>query len=125
MQRLNHFQFSCLKKRLKIKSQDKILNTEVMKKAWMHRIHAITCDLNACTTEMDWPCYKNVIRMLDGRPTKRRITGAKAPSDDQKKRYKDTFKAALKDFNIPIESFEQADQDPSIKVALSHQSSSL
>ena len=29
----------------------------------------------------------------------------------QKKRYKDTLKASLKDFNIPIESWEQAAQD--------------
>ena len=29
----------------------------------------------------------------------------------QKKRYKDTLKASLKDFNIPTESLEQAAQD--------------
>ena len=29
----------------------------------------------------------------------------------QKKLYKDTFKASLKDFNIPTESWEQAAQD--------------
>ena len=29
----------------------------------------------------------------------------------QKKRYKDTLKASLKDFNIPTESWEQAKQD--------------
>ena len=29
----------------------------------------------------------------------------------QKKRYKDTLKASLKDFNIPIDSWEQAAQD--------------
>ena len=29
----------------------------------------------------------------------------------KKKRYKDTLKASLKDFNIPIESWEQAAQD--------------
>ena len=29
----------------------------------------------------------------------------------QKKRYKDTFKASLKDFNIPTESWEQIAQD--------------
>ena len=31
----------------------------------------------------------------------------------QKKRYKDTLKASLKDFNIPIESWEQVAQDQS------------
>ena len=30
---------------------------------------------------------------------------------DQKKRYKDTLKASLKDFNIPTESWEQIAQD--------------
>ena len=29
----------------------------------------------------------------------------------QKKRYKDTLKASLKDFNIPTESWEQIEQD--------------
>ena len=29
----------------------------------------------------------------------------------QKKRYKDTLKASLKDFNIPTESWEQTAQD--------------
>ena len=37
----------------------------------------------------------------------------------QKKRYKDTLKASLKDFNIPTESWEQAAQDKQSVVASS------
>ena len=36
---------------------------------------------------------------------------AKRPHGGQKKRYKDTLKASLKDFNIPTESWEQIAQD--------------
>ena len=35
----------------------------------------------------------------------------KRSHDGQKKRYKDTLKASLKDFNIPTESWEQIAQD--------------
>ena len=35
----------------------------------------------------------------------------KRSQGSQKKRYKDTLKASLKDFNIPTESLEQAAQD--------------
>ena len=48
-----------------------------------------------------------------GDPQNGELPERKRPQDGQKKRYKDTYKAALKDFNIPIESFEQADQDRS------------
>ena len=34
-----------------------------------------------------------------------------APHGGQKKRYKDTFKASLKDFNLPTELWEQIAQD--------------
>ena len=35
----------------------------------------------------------------------------KRSQGDQKKRYKDTLKASLKDFNIPTESWKQIAQD--------------
>ena len=39
------------------------------------------------------------------------IENCKCSQGCQKKRYKDTLKASLKDFNIPTESWEQAAQD--------------
>ena len=48
----------------------------------------------------------HVTRMPDERlPKKKRSHGG------QKKRYKDTLKASLKEFNIPTESWEQTAQD--------------
>ena len=56
-----------------------------------------------------------VTRMPDERlPKKPSMENYKlenAPMVDQKKRYKDTLKASLKDFNIPTESWEQIAQD--------------
>ena len=41
----------------------------------------------------------------------RELREGKRSQGGQKKRYKDTLKASLKDFNIPTESWEQAAQD--------------
>ena len=53
--------------------------------------------------------------MLDERLPKKILYGelqvGKRFHGDQKKRYKDTLKASLKDFNIPIESWEQTAQN--------------
>ena len=54
----------------------------------------------------------HVTRMLDERLPKKVLYGelqeGKRSQGSQKKRYKDTLKALLKDFNIPTESWEQA-----------------
>ena len=54
-------------------------------------------------------------RMLDERLPKKVLYGelqeGKRSQGGQKKCYKDTLKASLKDFNIPTESWEQAAQD--------------
>ena len=56
----------------------------------------------------------HVTRMLDERLPKKVLYGelqeGKRSQGGQKKRYKDTLKASLKDFNIPIESWKQAAQ---------------
>ena len=56
----------------------------------------------------------HVTRMPDERLPKKVLYGelqeGKRSQGGQKKRYKDTLKASLKDFNIPTESWEQAAQ---------------
>ena len=56
-----------------------------------------------------------VTRMPDERLPKKILHGelqvGKCSHGGQKKRYKDTLKASLKDFNIPTESWEQIAQD--------------
>ena len=57
----------------------------------------------------------HVTRMPDERLPKKILYGelqvVKRSHGGQKKRYKDTLKASLKDFNIPTESWEQTAQD--------------
>ena len=62
--------------------------------------------IEACTAKMDG----HVTRMPDERLPKKGLYGelreGKRSQGGQKKRYKDTLKASLKDFNIPTESWE-------------------
>ena len=57
----------------------------------------------------------HVTRMPDERLPKKVLYGelqeGKRSQGGQKKRYKDTLKVSLRDFNIPTESWEQAAQD--------------
>ena len=54
--RLNHFHTSCLRKLLKIKCQDRIPDTEVLKKG---RDTEYTYSSEIGTVKMDRPCYQN------------------------------------------------------------------
>ena len=67
--------------------------------------------IKASTTKADG----HVIRMPDERLPKKVFYGelqeGKCSQGDQKKHYKDTLKATLKDFDIPIGSREQAAQE--------------
>ena len=53
--RLNHFHTSCLRKLLKIKWQDRIPDTEVLKRAGMQSIHTLL----KLAVKMDRSCYQN------------------------------------------------------------------
>ena len=106
--KLNHFHLSCLRKLLKIRWQDKIPDTEVLKKAKMQSVYTLLK-----LAQLRWTGH--VTRMLDERLPKkvlyRELQEGKRSQGGQKKRYKDTLKASLKDLNIPTESWEQAAQD--------------
>ena len=106
--KLNHFHLSCLRKILKIRWQDKIPDTEVLKKAKIQSVHTLLK-----LAQLRWTGH--VTRMSDERLPKTDLYGelheGKRSQGGQKKRYKDTLKASLKDFNIPTESWEQAAQD--------------
>ena len=106
--RLNHFHTSCLRKLLKINWQDTIPDTEVLKMAGMQSVHTLLK-----LAQLRWTGH--VTRRPDEHLPKNILYGElqtrKRSHGDQKKRYKDTRKASLKDFNVPTESWEQIAQD--------------
>ena len=107
-ERLNHFHTSCLRKLLKIKWQDRIPDTEVLKRAGMQSVHTLLK-----LAQLRWTSHGT--RMPEEHLPKKILYGelemGKRCDGGQKKRYKDTLKASLKDFNIPTESWEQIAQD--------------
>ena len=113
--RLNHFHTSCLRKLLKIKWQDRIPDTEFLKRAGMQSVHTLLK-----LAQLRWTGH--VTRMPDERLPKKILYGelqvGKRSHGGQKKRYKDTLKASLKDFNIP--TFMGTDCTGSYKVARPH-----
>ena len=106
--RLSHFHTSCLRKLLKIKWQDRIPDTEVLKWAGMQSVHTLLK-----LAQLRWTGH--VTRMPEERLPTEILYGelemSKRSHSGQKKRDKDTLKAPLKDFNIPAESWEQIAQD--------------
>ena len=110
--RLDHFHLSCLRKLLKLKWQHKIPDTEVLKKAGMQSMHTVSKGTQLRQTG-------HVIRMPDERLPKKVFYGelqeGKRCQGDQKKRYKDTLNASLKDGVLGTDCTGE------IKVARSHQ----
>ena len=106
--RLNHFRTSCLRKLLKIKWEDRIPDTEVLKREEMQSVHTLLK-----LAQLRWTGY--VTRMPNERLPKKilyvELHVGKRSHSSQKKRYKDTLKASLKDFGIPTESWEQIAQE--------------
>ena len=92
--RLNHFHTSCLRKLLKVKWQDRILDTEVLKRAGMKSVHTLLK-----MPQLRWTGL--VTRMHEERLPKKilyeELEMGKRSHGGQKKIYKDT----LKDCNIP------------------------
>ena len=79
-----------------------IPDTEVLKRAEMQSVHTLLKQ-----TQLIWTGH--VTRIPEERLPKKILYGelqmGKRSHDGQKKRYKDTLKASLKDFNIPTESW--------------------
>ena len=103
--RLNQFHTSCLRKLLKINWQDRIPDTEVLKRIGVQSIHTLLK-----LAQLRWTDH--VTRMPDECLPKIILYGelqaGKHSHGGQKKRYKDTLKASLKDFSIPTESWQIA-----------------
>ena len=90
---MNHFHLSYLRTLLKIKWQDKIPDTQVLKKAEIHSLHTV---LKLMSDER-----------LPNKVFYGELQEGKHSQGDQKKSYKDTLKASLKEFDIPLGSWEQ------------------
>ena len=93
IKRLNHFHTSCLRKLLKIKWQDRIRDTEVLKRAGMQSVHTLLK-----LAKLRWTGHAT--RMPDERLPKKILYGElqvrKRFHSGQKKRYKDTLKGSLR-----------------------------
>ena len=100
---LNSFHLKCLRKILKIHWQDKVPDTEVLHRADMTSIHTLISK-----NQLHWSDH--VVRMDDNRLPKRIFYGelvtGKRTTGGQYKRYKDTLKASLKNFNINPDTWE-------------------
>ena len=105
---LNHIHTNCHRKPLKIKWQDRIPDTEVLKRARMQSVHTLLK-----LAQLRWT--GNVTRMPEERLPRtilyEELEMGKRSHSGQKRRYKDTLKASLKEFNIPSESWEHTAQD--------------
>ena len=85
-----------------------IPDTEILKRAGMQSVHTLLKQ-----AQLRWTGH--VTRIPEECLPKKILYGelemGKRSHGDQKKWYKDTLKASLKDFNIPTESWEQIAQD--------------
>ena len=105
---INHFHLRCLRNILHIRWQDKVPDTEVLKQADIPS--AITIMRKA---QLRWAGH--VSRMPDNRIPKQLLYGelccGKRTAGGQRKRFKDSLKVSLKDFNINTESWESLASD--------------
>ena len=95
--KLNQFHLNCLHKLLSVKLQDKVPDPEILEQTGMSSIFTMLRKRQLC-----W--VGHVVRMPDERLPKRilygeLLTGSRSDGD-QKKRFKDTPKASVKDCGI-------------------------
>ena len=100
---LNGFHLRCLRNVLNIRWQDRIPDTEVLERAGLQTITTIIRK-----AQLRWAGH--VSRMPDSRIPKQLLYGelsqGKRTAGGQKKRFKDSLKTALKDFDINPQSWE-------------------
>ena len=105
---LNHFHLRCLRNLLHIRWQDKVPDTEVLRQTNFPSI--ITIMRKA---QLRWAGH--VSRMSDDRIPKQLLYGelcqGKRTVERQRKRFKDSLKVSLKDFNISPEPWESLASD--------------
>ena len=106
--KLNHFHTTCLRKLFNIKWQDKIPDTEVLRRADLPSIYTILMQ-----SQLRWAGH--VARMPDHRLPKQPFYGelvkSKRSRGAPKKRFKDTLKSSLKAFKLDLDSWETLAQD--------------
>lgn len=100
---LNHFHLSCLRRLLHIRWQDKIPDTEVLERTGLPSIYTMLQK-----TQVRWAGH--VVRMPDSRLPKQLLYGelcqGKRSVGGQKKRFKDSLKASLKNLGFELNSWE-------------------
>ena len=110
VKKLNRFHLKCLRKMMKIRWQDKVPNTDILQQADMPSIHTMLAK-----AQLRWAGH--VVRMPDERLPKKVFYGellhGKRSVGGQKKRYKDTLKASLKNCDIDPDSWETVATDRS------------
>ncbi|KYO18850.1 hypothetical protein Y1Q_0009257 [Alligator mississippiensis] len=106
--KLNHFYMGCLRKLMRIRCQDKVLDTEALTQACIPRIHT-----PLMKSQMRWAGH--VTRIPGEQLPKKIFYGelkkVKLPQEDQKKDFKGSFKSSLKHFNIDPKSWEDLTHD--------------
>nr|VZI35129.1 unnamed protein product [Spirometra erinaceieuropaei] len=102
--RLNHFHLSCLRRILRLKWQDRILDTDVLERTGILSIYAILRQI-----QLRWSGH--LVRMDDERLPKRLFYGDVATGSrrqgGQIRRYKDTLKSSLKCLQIHPTNWEE------------------
>ena len=100
---MNHFHLKCLRNLLQIRWQDKVPDTEVLKRADLPSVITMIRK-----SQLRWAGH--VYRMTDDRIPKQllygELTAGKRKVGGQKKRFKDSLKVSLKEFNINTASWE-------------------
>ena len=108
--KLNHFHLSCLRQLLRVRWQDKIPDNEVLAQTDMPSIYTLLGK-----AQLRWAGH--VVRMPEGRLPRRiffgELVAGKRSRGGQKKRYKDTLKASLKNFAIDSSDWESLASDRS------------
>ena len=108
---LNHFHTTCLRRLLRIKWQDKIPDSEVLRRACIPSIYTLLQK-----AQLRWAGH--LVRMSDSRLPKQlfygELSSGKRSLGGQKKRFKDSLKMSVKDFGICDNTWETLAKNRSV-----------